>query len=132
MTHKILDMGTPFTYLGPINRLASTPGYDWAWQDGTIFGWSESNIRYEEAWWLNSDGILKDLGGGGDSLGDKIVRDIARARPFDPSWLRSAELFDMLLRVVNGVLPSDTPLIKEAQALITRMGTCELTEKVKC
>jgi hypothetical protein len=58
-------------------------GHSWAVQDGRIFGWSESNVQFEEVWWLESDGTpIKDYQNTGHL--DALLRD----RPFDPAWLK--------------------------------------------
>jgi NTP pyrophosphatase (non-canonical NTP hydrolase) len=53
---------------------------DYCLQDGVIFCWSESNIGYEKAWWLNPDGS--------PSADTEHVRNLLRDRPFDPAWLK--------------------------------------------
>lgn len=53
---------------------------DYVWQDGQIFAWSESNIRYEVAWWLAPNGTLI-------SNERPLLFNIAKDRPFDPAWL---------------------------------------------
>jgi hypothetical protein len=77
-----LDLnGSHKVWLGPKDEF----GYVWAWQNGIIFAWSESNIRYESAWWLNSDGspaIGKTQGQ------QQIIDKLNKERPFDPDWLK--------------------------------------------
>lgn len=56
----------------------------WALQDNTIFCWSESNVAYESAWWLNSDGTPMT----GRTPGQQTMIDaICRRSPFDPAWI---------------------------------------------
>lgn len=70
-------------WLGPFGD----NGHDWALLDGVIYSWSESNIRYESAWWLNTDGtpVIEAPGTARQSLLDGINKQ----RPFDPKWLLS-------------------------------------------
>ena len=52
---------------------------DYVWQDGQIFAWSGSNIRYEPAWWLNAKG---------EPIGKSpLASNVNALRPFDPAWL---------------------------------------------
>lgn len=44
----ILDMSKPYCELGNQPR----GNADFVFQEGVVFGWSESNMQYEEAWWL--------------------------------------------------------------------------------
>jgi hypothetical protein len=48
MKGDILILHQPFTKLGP-----NLNDPDFIEQDGVIFAWSESNTRYERAWWLD-------------------------------------------------------------------------------
>lgn len=48
MNGDILNLHREFTRLGP--NLADP---DFIEQDGVIYAWSESNTRYERAWWLS-------------------------------------------------------------------------------
>lgn len=48
MCSMILDLNKPFCELG--NQPAGQA--DFVFQKGVVFNWSESNMRYEEAWWL--------------------------------------------------------------------------------
>lgn len=61
-------------------------GYLWAFQDGEIFGWSESNIQYEKAWWLEGDGQPVE---GRTVDAQNHIDAICKDRPFDPSWLKT-------------------------------------------
>jgi hypothetical protein len=51
---EVLDVKRPYAELDegsdPI-----IPGADFVEQDGVIYAWSESNVRYERAWWLYPD-----------------------------------------------------------------------------
>lgn len=64
-------------------KLGTDHNPDYALQDGVIFCWSESNIGYEKAWWLNPDGT--------PSADTEHVRNLLKDRPFDPAWLKLAE-----------------------------------------
>lgn len=52
----ILDLNRPHHALD--SRLG---GPDFIEQDGIVFGWSESNCRYERAWWLDDNVIEHEL-----------------------------------------------------------------------
>lgn len=70
----ILDPSRPYRPLGPDRK-----NPDYMLQDGIIFGWSESNIRYESAWWLTPQG---------QPINDSDhVRNLLRDRPFKQEWL---------------------------------------------
>lgn len=72
---------SPIRWLGP-----GKPGdTDWALQDGIIHGWSESNMCYEHAWWLNDDGTPKQ---GSTLNGQNHIDALCRTRPFNPEWLK--------------------------------------------
>lgn len=75
----VLDFRRPHRWLGP----EDDEGQLWVLQDGEIMSWSESNTRYETAWWLNADGTVNEQCGAKPDHLANIVRD----RPFDPSWL---------------------------------------------
>lgn len=45
MNHKVLNLKRPHKIIDD----------DWIEQDGELFNWSESNFRYERAWWLDKD-----------------------------------------------------------------------------
>lgn len=60
MPDDILDLRRPFTELDE----GSDPdiaGADFIEQDGKIYAWSDSNIRYELAWWLYASARECDL-----------------------------------------------------------------------
>jgi hypothetical protein len=75
-----LDLNADHTFLGPVDEF----GHKWAYQDGIIFHWSESNVGYESAWWLNTDGSPAE----GETMGQQKMMDaINRRSPFNPDWL---------------------------------------------
>lgn len=79
----VLDYKKPYVWLGPKDDW----GHEWARQDGLIFAWSESNTRYETAWWLTTDGAPRV----GQTIGQRQqIERIAQHRPFDPIWLEGA------------------------------------------
>jgi len=53
----ILDLNRPRRDLdkGSDRLDPHTKGADFIEQDGVVFGWSESNVCYERAWWLDDD-----------------------------------------------------------------------------
>ena len=66
---EILDLDRPRRDLDK----GSDPVYagaDFIEQDGVVFGWSESNCRYERAWWLD-DGVRES----------PLVLNIRKTRP---------------------------------------------------
>lgn len=76
-----LSRGHPhIKWLGP-GRAGNT---EYALQEGVIFCWSESNLQYERAWWLNEDGSTKVMQ---TPEGNQHVANILADRPFDPAWL---------------------------------------------
>lgn len=77
---KVMGQHPPIDWLGP-GRPGDT---DWARQDGVIFGWSESNMRYESAWWLNSDGTPAV---GHTMNAQNHIDALMKQRPFDREWL---------------------------------------------
>ena len=81
---NILDLNRPHTNLGP----KDAEGYLWHGQDGWIFNWSESNVQYEKAWWLDQNGIPIEAH---NREGRDHVKNICRDRPFDPLWLDNPE-----------------------------------------
>ena len=73
MISDTVDFKRPHRNLGP----SSDP--DYIEQDGVIYNWSESHIRYEYAWWLTSTG---------EPINDsEHVQNLLRDRPFDKAWL---------------------------------------------
>lgn len=68
-------------------------GHEWAVQDGVIMGWSESNVRYEEAWWLNPDGSVRT-----DIKRSALLEATLAERPFDPDWLKVHDTNATLLK----------------------------------
>lgn len=48
MPGDIAILHKPFKTLGP-----DLDDPEWIEQDGVIFAWSESNTRFERAWWLS-------------------------------------------------------------------------------
>lgn len=74
----------------PIHWFGAPGNSDYAFQEGQIFNWSESNIRYETAWWLNADGTPVKVDP--DSLNafqrQQHIDNIMRDRPFDPAWMK--------------------------------------------
>jgi hypothetical protein len=75
----VLDLKREHRWLGP----EDDEGYQWALQDGAIFGWSESNLRYELVWWLANDGTPRT-----DYPNQEHIKNLCRDRPFDPEWLK--------------------------------------------
>lgn len=70
----------PIKWLGP-GKAGDT---DYALQEGVIYNWSESNCRYERAWWLDRNGRPKQM----HSLAaQNHVEQLILDRPFDPRWL---------------------------------------------
>ena len=47
----VLDTSRPYRDLQPEKKGDS----DWMEQDGLYYGWSESNVQYELAWWLYTE-----------------------------------------------------------------------------
>jgi hypothetical protein len=77
---KVLGLKREHRFVGPEDER----GHNWAVQDGIIMGWSESNVRYEEAWWLDPEGRpWKDL-----NTEAPVIQALLKERPFDPEWLR--------------------------------------------
>jgi hypothetical protein len=76
----VLDLKCELKWLGPEDE----QGYLWALQDGGIFGWSESNMRYELVWWLAKDGTPRT-----DYPNQQHIKNLCRDRPFDPEWLKA-------------------------------------------
>ena len=74
----------------PIIWFGESGNSDYALQEGEIFCWSESNIRYESVWWLNPDGtpyqVPKDEANAFQR--QQHIDNILRDRPFDPLWLQ--------------------------------------------
>jgi hypothetical protein len=76
-----LNLKAPHSWLGPKDE----NGHLWALQDGAIYAWSDSNVAYEFAWWLNADGTpAKGRTPGQQSLFDNINTQ----RPFNTDWLK--------------------------------------------
>lgn len=73
-----LDLKRKHLMIGPIDE----QGHSWALQDGMIFGWSESNLGFERAWWLREDGTLNT-----DVPNKSLLEALRQTRPFDPKWL---------------------------------------------
>jgi hypothetical protein len=74
---QVLDLKREHRMIGPADK----EGQSWAIQDGKIFGWSESNVRFETAWWLNDDGTFREPQ-------TPIMKNLCETRPFDPEWLK--------------------------------------------
>lgn len=76
---RTVDFKRPHRKLGP------DPDPEYILQDGIIFNWSESNIRFEPAWWLTGDGdpILEDP----SHPTYEHVQNLLKQRPFDKAWL---------------------------------------------
>lgn len=77
---KILDLKREHRMIGPVDDR----GHSWAVQDGIIMGWSESNVRFEEAWWLTPEGNVVNH----PSINKGHVDALVKERPFDPEWLK--------------------------------------------
>lgn len=75
---KVLDLKREHRMIGPIDDR----GHSWAVQDDVIMTWSESNVCFEEAWWLNPDGSVRDI------KRTPVVEAVLRDRPFDAEWLK--------------------------------------------
>lgn len=75
-----LDVYNDHYGLGP----KDDQGYLWMFQDGMIFSWSESNVQYEIAWWLNRDGTVDYS----STPNTDLLQAIIAERPFDPEWLQ--------------------------------------------
>ncbi len=69
MGHRVLDLKRPHRDLDK-GTGGQVGGPDFVEQDGLVFGWSESNVRYEQAWWLDP--------GCGDN---ELIRNIRRKYP---------------------------------------------------
>jgi hypothetical protein len=54
---NILNLNRPHRALGPFDDSGSL----FVEQDGKLFCWSESNVRYERAWWLDHDIVVTPL-----------------------------------------------------------------------
>lgn len=74
---KVLDLQRPYQGLG------QSDDPDYVLQDGVILGWSESNCRYEEVWWLTKDGLPIEVPPHRQAHIDALMEE----RPFDPAWL---------------------------------------------
>lgn len=78
--YEFMDVYRPWYELGP----PKVGGTDYCLQENVIYCWSDSNVGYERAWWLDRDGWPA-----GDT---EHVRNILRDRPFDREWLKEPRL----------------------------------------
>jgi len=81
---RVLDLKRECRWIGPKDER----GHSWAIQDGIIFTWSESNVRFEECWWLKSDGT--PIPPGPEGWSESHINALLRDRPFDPRWMTDA------------------------------------------
>lgn len=75
---KVLDLNREHRFIGP----EDDRGHNWVVQDGILMGWSESNVRYEEVWWLDREGRP------GPGPHSPLIEALLKERPFDPEWLK--------------------------------------------
>ena len=77
----------------PIIWFGESGNSDYALQEGEIFCWSESNVRYETAWWLNRDGspVRVDPDSMNAFQRQQHIDNILLDRPFDPLWLQGIQ-----------------------------------------
>lgn len=76
-----LNLKAPHSWLGPKDE----NGYLWALQNGVIYAWSDSNVCYEFAWWLNVSGHPAH---GQTQARQQLIDNVAKSRPFNPDWLK--------------------------------------------
>lgn len=81
MIPEVMEIDQPYDRLGPYRASGETHGHDYCRQNGHIYAWSDSNVRYELCWWLTPEG---------DPIAGRSehVANLLRDRPFDKAWLK--------------------------------------------